>query len=65
MCNDTSAGQAVAGESQPETTVGQMLDIKIAQSRKRTEALCIVKAKAEASGLLEFPRSFIEQVAFM
>lgn len=48
----------------PKTTVGEMLDIRIQTARKQVETLCILKAKAEASGILEFPHSFVCEVAW-
>lgn len=45
-------------------TVGENLDQWIAACRQRLEELCIIKAKAEACGLLDYPHSFIENVVY-
>ena len=47
-----------------EETVGEHLDHAIEQARKQVERLCILKAKAEASNILNFPSEFIRDIAF-
>ena len=42
-------------------TVGQMLDKRIANLRQELENACIVKAKAEAAQILDFPSDFLHQ----
>ena len=56
-CNASKPQQTIAAP-----TVGEHLDRCIKVSRLRTEQLCIIKAKAEASGLLEFSREFISDI---
>jgi hypothetical protein len=46
----------------PPHTVGQKLDMQIAETRKHLEALCITKAKAEAMQMLDHPMDFIRQL---
>ena len=45
---------AQAPKKEPET-VKQVLDRNILESKQRTEALCINKAKLETLGLLDMP----------
>lgn len=49
---------------EPEQTVRMTLDVRIAQCRKHLEELCIQKAKAETAGLLDFPQSVINGLAW-
>lgn len=72
MSNQTTdaAGQVAVNldtlnkELTENMTVGQELDAKIARCRAHLEELCTVKAKVEASGLLNFPGEFIRKVAW-
>lgn len=45
-------------------TVGQSLDRRIQRAREQVEALCVLKAKAEALNILDFPQEFIWKLAF-
>ena len=47
-----------------QQTVGENLDQRIAACRQRLEELCIIKAKAETCGLLDYPHNFLENVVY-
>ena len=54
---------ACAGtNSMPPPTVGEKLDMQIAETRKALEQLCIIKAKAEAMQMLDYPMDFIRRL---
>lgn len=65
--HNTARDQGLVPPKKAETikaeTVGEYLDKMIEHSRKQTEGLCILKAKAEASGILNFPQDFIYQLS--
>jgi hypothetical protein len=46
-----------------EQSVKEFLDDQIQECRKRTEALCILKAKAETAGILDMPHGFLRDIA--
>lgn len=46
----------------PSVTIGAHLDANIAACRKRLEQLCIVKAKAEALQMLDYPRDAVAEM---
>ena len=48
--------------SMPCRTVGEKLDLQIAETRKHLEQLCVTKAKAEAMQMLDHPMDFIRQL---
>lgn len=50
----TSQYEAKLAKKEPET-VKQVLDRNIQESKQRTEAICINKAKLETLGLLDMP----------
>ena len=56
-------GASTAGMigSRPRT-VGEKLDLQIAETRKHLEQLCVTKAKAEAMQMLDHPMDFIRQL---
>ena len=58
-CCDTQVTQQVR---RPVHTVGSYLDQQIENSRKNTEQLCILKAKAEASGILNYPHEDLQAI---
>ena len=60
--SDSNLGSPV--KSQVDQTVGQYLDQRILDARKHLETVCILKAKAEASGLLDFPRDFVRDTVY-
>lgn len=63
---DRSIAEAVSGQTPlrvADPTVGEHLDKQIQGTREKLEQLCILKAKAEASGLLNFPHRFVSEVA--
>lgn len=47
----------------PET-VGEVLDDAIQSAREQVEQLCILKAKAEALNVLDYPHDFLQKLAF-
>ncbi len=47
-----------------DETLEESLNHRIAAARKHVEELCVLKAKAEALGILQYPRDFIESVAY-
>jgi len=57
LCRMTEAylGSTKTQSLAPPKTVKQVLDTAIQESRQRTEALCVNKAKLETLGLLEMP----------
>lgn len=63
MCLQT-ADAVPQKAAEPELTVGKVLDARIKQARQHLENLVIQKAKAETAGLLEFPQSVINQLAW-
>lgn len=62
----TTAGQASSNQKdvEEELTVGKVLDARIKHAREHLEALVIQKAKADTAGLLEFPQSVINGLAW-
>lgn len=65
MTESSCANQCSQRNNQePEQTVRMTLDVRIAQCRKHLEELCIQKAKAETAGLLDFPQSVINGLAW-
>ena len=65
MTDSSCAAQRSPRQDQePEQTVRMTLDVRIAQCRKHLEELCIQKAKAETAGLLDFPQSVINGLAW-
>lgn len=58
----TSAGSPKVPQKQQ--TVGEHLDERIAAVRQQVEEMCILKAKADTLGLLNYPQSFIEKLSF-
>ena len=49
-------------QREPVQTVGNYLDDRIEESRKRTEQLCILKARAEAAGFLNYPHQDLSNI---
>lgn len=60
-CGETDCKEVRTPPPQP-VTVGQALDSRINRARQEVEALCIVKAKAEAAQILNYPVTFIENI---
>lgn len=53
---------ATAASPARESTVGEILDIRIAKAREQVEKLCMIKAKAEAMQMLNHPIQFIADI---
>lgn len=45
-------------------TIGEELDRRIAICRKELEATCVLKAKAEAMQMLNYPLDFIRSLSY-
>jgi hypothetical protein len=62
---NTDAGCVTkSSESLTERTVGQTLDMRIANARAEVERLCNLKAKAEALNILQYPFEFIQTLSW-
>jgi len=46
------------------STVGKMMDYRIQQARQNLETLCVLKAKAEAMQMLDYPTEFIRKLGW-
>lgn len=65
MADSSCVAQCSPRQNQaPEQTVRMTLDARIAATRRTLEELCIQKAKAETAGLLDFPQSVINGLAW-
>lgn len=51
--------------SERQQTVRENLDMRIQASRKRTEELCVMKAKADTLGILDYPQEFLERIVYL
>ena len=58
------AGRLGSSPAPDLSTVGKTLDYRIQCARQEIERLCILKAKAEAMQVLEFPSEFVRQIAW-
>lgn len=45
-------------------TVGKSLDSRIRRAREQVEELCILKAKADTLGILDYPQEFLEKLTY-
>ena len=45
-------------------TVGKSLDSRIKRAREYVEELCILKAKADTLGILDYPQEFLEKFTY-
>ena len=45
-------------------TVGKSLDSRIKRAREHVEELCILKAKADTLGILDYPQAFLEKLTY-
>jgi hypothetical protein len=53
--NMTAPLSSQSSQALPSLTVGEVLDERIADARKKLEAACVKKAKAEALQILDWP----------
>ena len=69
-CENTMCGQNGASVGQvpvaqiPQRTVREDLDRRIKNARQQVEDLCILKAKADTVGILDYPHEFITNLVF-
>ena len=62
-CTLKNGGQAPKEIAKPkEETVGEYLDRNILEARLHLERMCITKAKAEATQMLDHPITFLRQI---
>jgi hypothetical protein len=58
-------GTATDSTGEPDvSTVGKMMDYRIQQARQNLETLCVLKAKAEAMQMLDYPTEFIRKLGW-
>lgn len=46
------------------STIGKLMDYRIQQARQNLETLCVMKAKAEALQMLDYPTEFIQKLSW-
>ena len=63
-CNQACAGQLGTSPAPDLSTLGKTLDYRIQCCRQELERICVLKAKAEAMQMLDYPTEFIRQVAW-
>ena len=61
-CDCTSTKEVGSIKKQKEETVGEYLNKEILQCRQRLERMCITKAKAEATQMLDHPVHFLRAI---
>lgn len=52
----------ISKESRPVETLEESLNHRIKYAREQVERLCILKAKAETAGLLQYPANFLSDL---
>lgn len=62
-CGTVSMGQAMnMAVQKKEQTVEELLTLRIQRAREEVERLCLLKAKAETSQLLQYPARFLGEL---
>ena len=59
----TDAKEIRIAPSEP-MTVGKSIDSRIKRAREHVEELCILKAKADTLGILDYPQAFLEKLTY-
>lgn len=62
MYTGSDVNKQFDGKQQSAMTVGNFIDERITNTRQHLEELCILKAKADTAGLLDFPYQFIRDI---